>query len=144
VEAIAYCGADGVREIIETAYYDEDEQMRTSAVFAMGRSADPSFWSDLVISELQSSRPEMRYEAATASGELELADATPFLANLTKDPDREVQGAAIWALGQIGGDEARRILHLCYEQQEADEFLRQAVEGALEHLEFIGALPDIF
>ncbi len=144
VEAIAYCGADGVREIIETAYYDEDEQMRTSAVFAMGRSADPAFWSDLVISELQSSEPEMRYEAATASGELELADATPFLANLVSDPDREVQGAAIWALGQIGGDEARRILYDCYQEQVDGESLRQAVEEALEHLEFISGLPDIF
>jgi len=66
-----------VREIIEAAYYHEDQRMRTSAVFAMGRSADP-YWSDLVINELQSSRPEMRYEAAMASGELELAAATPL------------------------------------------------------------------
>ncbi len=140
VEAIAYSSDEGVREIIETAYYDEDERMRTSAVFAMGRSADP-YWSDLVISELESSRPEMRYEAAMACGELELWAASPLLANLVNDPDREVLEAAIWALGQIGGDEACRILYDCY--QEGDQFLREAVEEALEHLEFTHGFPDI-
>ncbi len=140
VEAIAYSSEDDVQVIIETAYYDENEKKRASAVFAMGRSADHS-WSDLVIGELQSSRPEMRYEAAMACGELELVAATPLLANLVNDPDREVQGAAIWALGQIGGDEARRILYDCYEQ--SDQFLHEAVEEALEQLEFMRGVLDI-
>ncbi len=140
IEAIAYSSDEGVREIIETAYYDEDEKMRTSAVFAMGRSADP-YWSDLVINELESSRPEMRYEAAMASGELELATALPLLANLVNDPDREVLEATIWALGQIGGNEARRILYDCY--QEDDEFLCEAVDEALEYLEFMRSALDI-
>ncbi len=140
VESIAYSSDEGVGEIIETAYYDDDERMRTSAVFAMGRSADPC-WSDLVINELESSRPEMRYEAAMASGELELADATPFLANLVNDPDREVLEAAIWALGQIGGNEARRILYECY--REGDEFLCEAIEEALAQLEFMRGFFDI-
>jgi HEAT repeat protein len=140
VEAIAYSSDEGVREIIETAYYDEEVRMRTSAVFAMGRSAD-LYWSDLVISELESSSPEMRYEAAMACGELELAAAIPFLANLVNDPDREVLEAAIWALGQIGGNEARLILHECY--REDDEFLCEAVEEALEQLEFMRGVLDI-
>lgn len=140
VEAIAYSSEDDVQEIIETAYYDEDERTRTSAVFAMGRSADHS-WSDLVINELENSRSEIRYEAAMACGELELAVATPLLANLVNDPDREVQGAAIWALGQIGGNEARRILYDCY--REDDEFLCEAVEEALEQLEFMRGVLDI-
>ena len=140
VEAIAYSSEDDVQEIIEIAYYDEDEKKRASAVFAMGRSADPD-WSDLVIGELQSSRPEMRYEAAMACGELELAAAAPLLANLVNDPDREVQEAAVWALGQIGGDEARRILYDCYEQ--SDQFLREAVEEALEQLDFMHGVLDI-
>jgi HEAT repeat protein len=57
IESIAYSGDEGVREIIEAAYYHEDQRMRTSAVFAMGRSADP-YWADLVINELQSSWPD--------------------------------------------------------------------------------------
>jgi len=140
IESIAYSSEEGVREIIETAYYDEDEKMRTSAVFAMGRSADP-YWADLVMSELESSSPEMRYEAAMACGELELSAATPLLADLVNDPDREVQEAAICALGQIGGNEARRILYACY--QEGDQFLQEAVEEALEQLEFLHGSLDI-
>ena len=139
-ESIAYSSEESVRSIIEAAYYDEDESMRVSAVFAMGRSADPN-WSHLVISELESSRPEMRYEAAMACGELELSAATPLLADLANDPDREVQEAAICALGQIGGNEARRILYTCYE--EGDQSLREAVEEALEQLDFVHGFLDI-
>ncbi|MBL7184035.1 MAG: HEAT repeat domain-containing protein [Anaerolineae bacterium] len=140
IEAIAYSSEEGVREIIETAYYDEDERMRASAVFAMGRSADP-YWSDLVVNELESSRPEMRYEAARACGELELSATIPLLADLINDPDREVLEAAIWALGQIGGNEARRILYDCY--REDDEFLCEAVGEALEQLDFMRGVLDI-
>ncbi len=140
IEAISYSGEEEVRGIIESAYYDDDERMRVSAIFAMGRSADP-YWADLVIGELQSPNPEVRYEAAVACGELELSAAIPILAYLTNDSDREVQEAAIWALGQIGGDEARRILYACYE--EGDEFLCEAIEEALEYLEFSYSLADI-
>jgi HEAT repeat protein len=140
IEAIAYSSEEGVQEIIEAAHYHEDERMRVSALCAMGRSTDP-YWADLVIGELESVKPEMRYEAAMACGELQLTAATPLLANLVNDPDREVLEAAIWALGQIGGNEARRILYDCY--QEADQFLREAVEEALAHLEFMHGFLDI-
>jgi HEAT repeat protein len=140
IESIAYSSEEGVLNIIETAYYDEDERMRISAVFAMGRSADPN-WSHLVISELESFSPEMRYEAAMACGELELSAATPLLADLANDSDREVQEAAICALGQIGGNEARRVLYTCYE--EGDQSLQEAVEEALEQLEFLHGFLDI-
>lgn len=140
IESIAYSSEEEVRGIIEAAYYDEDERMRLSAVFAMGRSADP-YWSDLVIKELESAKPEMRYEAAVACGELRLLEAIPRLAELVNDPDREVLEAAIWALGQIGGHESRRILYKCY--REDDEFLCEAVDEALENLESMEALPQI-
>jgi HEAT repeat protein len=140
IESIAYSGEEGVRGIIEATYYDENERMRISAVFAMGRSADP-YWSDLVISELESAKLEMRYEAAVACGELRLSEAIPLLTDLVNDPDREMLEAAIWALGQIGGNESRRILYECY--REDDEFLCEAVDEALEHLEFMEGLPLI-
>ena len=76
-----------------------------------------------------------------ASGELELAAAVPFLANLVNDPDREVLEATIWALGQIGGNEARRILCDCY--REGDEFLCEAVEEALEQLDFMRGVIEM-
>ena len=125
VESISYSGVEGVEELIERAYRDPEEQMRVSAVFSMGRSADPD-WGPTVIAELRSPNPEMRFEAARACGELELRRAVPELISAIADVDREVQQAAIYALGKIGGQEARRVLHLCcdcllYTSDAADE-----------------------
>lgn len=133
VEAIAYSSESGIRDVIRNAYYDEDERMRISAVFAMGRSAD-RYWRSIVLAELKSTLPEMRFEAARACGELELRDAVPMLGMLTEDEDIEVRQAAIWALGRIGGREARRILlkHL----HSKEEAIRDAAEAALEELTF--------
>jgi HEAT repeat protein len=52
----------------------------------------------------------MRYEAATACGEMEAEAAVPRLIELTDDVDTEVQLAAIQALGKIGGGQARKCL----------------------------------
>lgn len=134
LESLAYAGDSRVVALIEAAYYDEEAAMRVSAVFAMGRSADP-VWAPVVVQELRSSDSEMRYEATRACGELELGQAVPLLGELTQDLEREVQETAIWALGQIGGGEARRILEACYEQ--GDEFICEAVEEALANMSLI-------
>jgi len=133
VEAASFFGDEEVTGIIEAAYCDAEEKMRISAVFAMGRNADP-YWNEVVMAELESPNPEMRFEAARACGELENAEAVPKLIRLIGDPDREVQGAAIWALGQIGGEEARRVLRACCRSD--DEVLRDVAEDALAELEF--------
>jgi len=132
VESIAYLSEDRVRDIIAQAYADTDERMRISAVFAMGRSVD-KVWSDAVLKELSSTNPSMRYEAARACGELEVNDAVPALVQLIADPDREVQAAAIAALGQIGGPRARRALERCL--RSADEVVSMAAEDALAELD---------
>lgn len=138
IEAIAYWNTEETRAIIESAYYHEEEKMRISAVFAMGRSYDAA-WGDLVMGELQSPNPEMRYEAAMACGELELREAVPSLARLVGDPDFQVREAAVWALGRIGGKEARRILLAL--RDNGDEDIQEAVEEALEELEFGMLVP---
>ena len=133
IESIAYSSKAGVRKIIREAYESEDEKMQSSALFAMGRSADP-YWRQVLLNELESRNPELRYEAARACGELELASAVPRLAELAlQDPDREVQQAAVWALGNIGGKEARRILEMCYAS--GDEVLRDAAADALDEMD---------
>jgi HEAT repeat protein len=53
---------------------------------------------------------------------------------LLDDEDREVQEAAIQALGEIGGREAVRLLRR--RLADADERVRAAVEAALEQAEF--------
>ena len=134
VEALAYSSRKEVPGVIESAYYHNDRLMRVAAVFAMGRSLD-SQWEPLLLDELRSHDPELRYEAARACGELELASAIPQLAELLADEDREVQEASIWALGQIGGQMARQILEAHYETvDKGDDALREATEEALSEL----------
>jgi HEAT repeat protein len=141
VESIAYLGDDCVRDIIAAAYEVPDEAMRMSAVFAMGRSGD-TVWSSIVQDELSSANPAMRYEAARACGELEVKKAVSALIQLISDPDREVQFAAIAALGQIGGQRARRVLELCCRSE--DDVVRLVAEDALAELE-LGEQPlDLF
>jgi len=140
VEAISFSSEEGVREIIEAAYQDEAQKMRVSALFAMGRSVDP-YWGETLLQELKNPHPEMRYEAARACGELELKEAVPTLACLIDDYDREVQGAALWALGRIGGREARQVLRACCEGD--DEIAAEAAEEALSELEFAEGIFEI-
>jgi len=128
VESAAYACVPGVSEALEIAYYDEDENMRISALFGMGRSCDRR-WRTTVLKELDSDSPAMRYEAARASGELELRQAAPALARLLDDADRQIREASIWALGQMSGPEARQILTDAY--QDADEETIVALDEAL-------------
>ncbi len=122
-----------MREVIAAAYAHEDAEMRASAVSAMGRSAD-KYWRDMATSELDSSDPRMRFEAARAVGELEVRNAVPRLIELLGDADREVQGAAVAALGQIGGKPARQALVAAAKSE--DEVLRALADEALQELEF--------
>jgi HEAT repeat protein len=139
IESMAYSGEEAMAEIIADAYAADDRRMRVSAVFSMGRSADPR-WQSTVLRELVHPDPEMRYEAARACGALEVEEAIPYLRDLVYDNDREIQEASIWALGQIGSAEARRILEARYE--EADEILCEVIEDALGELALRGGEVD--
>ncbi len=132
VEAVAFSSDLRTRDVTLRAYHDADEKMQVSAVFAMGRSADP-YWQGTVVLELENDDAEIRFEAARAAGELESPLAVPLLAGLVNDPDREVQTMAVWALGQIGGADARKVLDECCRQ--GDEVLRVAAEEALAELD---------
>lgn len=122
LESVAYANTNEVAALLQEAYNHPEEKMRISAVFGMGRAADAR-WIDTIMGELFSTNPEMRYEAARACGELEA------------QPGHEVREATLWALGQIGGDEARRLLQICCKKGNAAT--RSAAEAALEELESI-------
>jgi HEAT repeat protein len=150
IESTSYACTPEVLDALELAYYDEDEPMRISAIVGMGRSCDKR-WSEIILQELESPSPAMRYEATWACGELGLREAVPVLARLINDPDRQVCSATIWALGQIGGPLAKQILVAAYD--EADEDTQAALEDALAEqalldgdLEFLlyelGSEPD--
>ena len=131
VESIAYWDDPSVVDFISEAYQSDHEPMRVSAVFAMGRSAD-TMWAETVCTELASPNPAMRYEAARAAGELEIKAALPALIKLVSDRDREVQLAAVTALGQVGGQKAKQVLERC--AGNPDEALNLAAEDALAEL----------
>ncbi|NJL54705.1 HEAT repeat domain-containing protein [bacterium] len=132
LESIANCSHEAVTPAIREAYYSDNHEMRVSAVFAMGRTCDPQ-WRDMILAELESRDEELRFEAARASGELELRAAVPLLARLVTEDDIEIRDIAVWSLGEIGGSEAMRILNLVAESAEEadDEDLLEIVEEAI-------------
>jgi len=136
VESVAYSSDEAINRIIEAAYYDEAELMQISAIFAMGRSADHR-WLPRILTELDSSVAAMRFEAARACGELEASKAvTKLIQLINEDEDLEVQEMAIWALGHIGGNEARHALELCVNHEVPA--LALAAKESLDELNLFG------
>jgi len=133
LESIAYSGEVGVRQLIEDAYYSAHEDMRLSALTAMGRSAD-SRWRNLVRAELSNPSAAIRAEAAFAVGELEAKAALAEIVSLTGDEDATVRLAAIYALGHLGGHEARTVLRRISNSNETVE--AAAADDALEEMAF--------
>lgn len=131
LESAGYACTPETAEALDAAYYQGDERLRLSAIVAMGRSCDRR-WQELILAELESSSAAMRYEAALAAGELMLRAAVPILGRLMADHDSQVRDATIWALGQIGGPQSKRLLLDAYEG--ADEDTQAVLEEALaEH-----------
>lgn len=136
LEAFGYSSREEAVGVLESAYAREDPLWIASALRAMGRSHD-SRWNDNVVSKLLDDDPRIRFAAAEAAGNLNIEEASPIMLQMLEDEeeDDDVTLAAIWALSQIGGEDARAyILSLLEstEDEEATEFL----EGALENLDF--------
>jgi hypothetical protein len=141
IEAVSYSSQADIAGIIESAYYDDNEMMQVSAVFAMGRNADKR-WLPRVIAELDNPNTEIRFEAARACGELEARESVPKLVSLIdEDTDLEVQEMAIWAVGRIGGPLAREALELCIESE--IEAIALAAEEALDELNLFDGSFDL-
>jgi len=122
-----------VQQQVGLAYERDEQLLRESAHVAMGRSMLPR-WMPAIAKELDSPSPALRYEAAHAVGEYtdEGRSLLPKLTQLLNDSDSEVAFAAIWALGQVGGENAKRLLQqIC---KTGDEARRQAANEALEEL----------
>ncbi len=132
LEAAAPLSLPQMEKAIVKAYQSSNPKLRTSALFAMGKSCNHS-WLPILLKELASADAEMRYEAAGACGELGEKEAAPYLAELITDSDIDVQLAAIQALGKIGGPEAKDCLERCLNNP--SEIIQQAAEQALYQLE---------
>jgi len=137
LEAIANSSHEIVDEAITSAYEGHDEHMRASALYAMGRTCDDK-WRDYVLREIQSPNPMLRYEAARASGELEITESVPQLSRLAQEDEREIQQVAIWALGEIGGRQAMNVLTALADQasEQDDTDLIESIEDAIASASF--------
>lgn len=139
LESIAYSGETGVRQLIENAYYSPEEELRISALLAMGRSADTR-WRGLARAELQNPSPRMRAEAARACGELEVRKAERELLDLLTDDAENVRLAAIFAIGRLGGHRAKEVLRSIANGEESVE--AEAADLALEEMLFFGEAEE--
>jgi HEAT repeat protein len=133
IAASFFGGIAEVEESIAQAYRAPESEMRVIAVRAMGHHLADR-WRPLIEGELTSSDGEMRREAARACGEIGDPELVAHLAPLLGDEERTVVVAAIWALGEIGGERARRLLERCLKRDETD--VREAAEQALHTIRF--------
>ena len=140
LESVAYSGEVGVRQLIEDAYYSPYEEMRISALNAMGRSADTR-WRGLARAELENPSAEMRVGAAIACGELEARGSMNDIILLLSDEEQAVRLAAVFALGRLGGKVAREALRAVAESE--FEIEAEAADEALEEMLFYGNVDEI-
>ncbi len=136
LEAVSFATHPVVPDLIAAAYAQGQVAWQISALFAMGRSADPR-WAETVMRHLQDPNPALRAEAATAAGNLALAQAVPTLLELLEDPLPEVRMAAAWALGEIGkgSDQVRQALQRALANAQDDDEAAM-IRDALDNFDF--------
>lgn len=134
IEALGAISGEETENLIESIYQENSLWLKVGAMDAMGRSCNES-WLPLVLREMENRAPEMRHAAAFAAGEIGDEVAVNQLKRMAVlDPDREVQLAAVHALGEIGGNQAKVALKAVL--FEGDEALEEAVQEAMSEIEF--------
>jgi HEAT repeat protein len=132
LEAIAPFSLPEVTQAIWEAYRREEAGLKTSSIYAMGRNCD-MLWMPTILKEMENDDPEMRYEAASAAGELGESEAVSRLIELTSDEDVEVKLAAVRALGKLGGQEAKQRLKTL--KASKSQAIREASEISMTEIE---------
>lgn len=141
LEAVSASGHPRVAELIDDAYEEGNDDMQLSAIFAMGNSADDR-WLPIVEAELGSPSPDFRAEAARACGMIGSQSAIDALEELLTDEELEVGLAAVYALGQIGGERVTALLSRLAEDPDFEEFY-DAIDEALEEMDIMGSEFDM-
>ncbi len=135
LESLGFSSRSEVPALIDQAYNSGDEALIQSALLAMGRSVSDQ-WGPQVLTKLYNPAPFIRLEAARAAGELELRESIESLIDLLNDVNEQVCAAAIWSLGQLGGEDAADALLLLLDSAEGEQFI-ELIEEALDHLAFV-------
>ena len=150
LESLGYSSRPEVATLIESSFHREDPNWQTSALVAMGRSADER-WTDDVTRSLVNENDRIRKAAVQAAGELSLKSTRPLLLKmLGEEEDDTVLSAVIWSLSQIGGEDVRTYLENLLDQLEDDEqiaFLEEALDNLaftedLERFDLLAFDPD--
>ncbi|NJL92228.1 MAG: hypothetical protein HC915_00155 [Anaerolineae bacterium] len=145
LEALSHCSRPGIIDLIKRAYTHPDLPMKVSAINAMGNTCD-AMWSQIILAELDSEQPQIVFEAVRAAGAVGVREAVEKLSDFVYSDDREIQEAAIWALGEIGGEKAVDILTQleAHAEDAGDEELSEAIEEALGMATIMTDIADDF
>jgi len=136
LESLGYSSQPSIPGLIQNAYLSNDPGWITSALCAMGRSADDA-WAAQVDKMLSSPDPDVQFEAVRAAGELELTGSREKLLAALDDgvDDEEIRLALIWSLSQIGGEDVKDKLDELLKDA-ADDDEAEWIEKAIDNLEF--------
>ena len=132
LESAACFDTPRIRELIRWAYSSQEPKLRSSALYAMGKTSDHA-WLSILIAETESDDPATRYEAVSACAELGEEDAVPYLIPLIRDDDLQVRLSAIRAISAIGGPLAERAIKRCLKS--SDLAVQEEAQEALLHME---------
>ena len=135
LETLANSSHLSAPELIQAAYIAGNHKLKASAIRAMGSSCDKR-WTKALLAELESGKSEYIYEAIQACGQIRIRRSAGRLGEFARSDDREIQMAAIWALGEIGGKRAAEILAALEPQDEEDYTLADAIEDAVANASF--------
>jgi HEAT repeat protein len=130
IEAFAYSDDPYVDGVLEDAYDSDDDELRASAVFGMGRRGEES-WLPTIHRELRNEVEAIRMAAIYATAEIASPTSIPYLLQVIgEDPQLDVRVAAIYALADFETPEAGRILEDLLESD--DVSLVNAADEAIE------------
>ena len=82
---------------------------------------------------LRAKRVGLQRNACVSLGNLKAADAVPVLCQVLAQGETLVRGHAAWALGRIGGPQARRALEVAM-GEETDAWVLEEVAEAREYM----------
>lgn len=134
IESLSFLAEPEVVDLIQKAYEHPDQDMKASAIFAMGRNNNEK-WAEILLKELESPVYELQYEAARAAGDYGLREGVEVLKRLAKSKDKALALEAIWALGKTGGQGVRPFLERYLRDRDPD--VRDVAQAALEELELV-------
>jgi hypothetical protein len=134
LESLGFSSRSEAVTLIQEAINQDDPDWLTTALYAIGRSADTR-WQESVLALMDHPDEDVQIEAVRAAGHLELASARPILIDwLTEGIEEEdLRSAAIWSVSQIGGQGVSQLLQALAEETEDDEEV-EFIEEALENL----------